>query len=469
MADLAPGGRARLGLTAGPLSLHAIAGTIIVLLWGLALWQSWECRGLYSDGSVYFLDMILEERLVLEFHRPRSHAIFLTQLPAMLAKEAGVSDLHWLARLHSLGLFGVPTALYSLAIVRAGRDALLLAGTLAAVAIVFMTTTFFIIGEYHTAYACAILAAVWIATASALRASDGWVLIAVAALAARSYEHSLYLGPLMALLTAWAIARATVRPWFATTLYGIAAGLFLFGGYVAAASIIDLYGVPEERTYLVSVLDGALGFRFNIQLDLLLVASASLVAWGVARPSDLRGPWPYLAALVLVLLVAVSPALVAFTNLLKPPYANPQMASRTAAGPLTALFVVFVWLHASGLIWRWLPSIPKEPVVSRRLVALAGAMVVATIPWNIMLAHFFIQYLEAVRMTIRSQSGAIAIEAAIFDRYPRLEHHDIAPSALSVIMRTSPTDGVLVNETRNPADLEDPLAPPNLGRFIWRD
>jgi hypothetical protein len=215
----------------------------------------------------------------------------------------------------------------------------------------------------------------------------------------------------------------------------------------------------------------ALNFRFNIQLDLLVVAAAVLAAWGILRPDDLRRPWPYLASGLIMLLVAVSPALVFIEAFVAPPYSHPQVSSRTVAGPLTALFVVLVWLHASGrLAGLRALTVLKEPRVARNLVVLAGAMVVATLPWNIMLTTLYKRYLEVVRTTIRAQGGPIVIEDAIFERHPRLFHHDIAPDALSIVMRRSPTDGVLVSSSREPIHwFIDPAAPPDLGRLFWRD
>ena len=470
MASLAPVEQVWRSDVDASFSTRAIVGAVIGLLWALAVWQSWECRGLFADGAVFFLDMILNGGLIPDFEEPRTYAITLPRYPALLAMQFGVNDLHWLARLYSLGLFGLPLALYSFALVRAIRNPFILAATFAAIATVFMSASIFIIGEYNIAYACAVFAAVWLITASGLRARDGLVLAIVAAVATRCYEHYVYLGPMLALLTIWVIVRAKARPWFATTLYGVAAALFLLGGYIAADSLIAMYVSNEQRAYLKSVLGGARGFYLNLQLDLLLVAAATVVAWGILRPDDLRRPWLYLAAGLFVLLAAASPALVFVKGVIEPPYFTPQFASRTIAGLLTAIFVAFVWLHASGhAARRRALLIVEEPRVARRLVILAAAMVVATMPWSIMLTCLYARYLEVVRITIRSQSGPIPIDAAIFERHPRLLNPDIAPSTLSVIMRTSPTDGVLFNDERNPADLLDPTAPPDLGRFAWRD
>ena len=49
-------------------------------------------------------------------------------------------------------------------------------------------------------------------------------------------------------------------------------------------------------------------------------------------------------------------------------------------------------------------------------------MVVAAMPWSIMLTCLYSRYLEVARTTIRSQSGPILIDAAIFDRHAVNKH-----------------------------------------------
>ena len=158
--------------------------TTVGLIWGLALWHSWESRGLFVDGSA-FLVQIARREWFFDFYAPRLYAMVVGQAPIMTAVFLGVTDLHLLARLLSLGLFALPTALYHLALVRVKDDAVLLAAVIAAIAVVFMTTSFFIVGEYNTAYAIAILVAVRLATAERLTVLDG-LFLAVIGAASRS-------------------------------------------------------------------------------------------------------------------------------------------------------------------------------------------------------------------------------------------------------------------------------------------
>ena len=137
-----------------------IAWAAIGLLWVLAAWHSWASRGLFVDGSKLLIDMVRYDWFVT-FRGPRFHTEVANQILPVIGIRLGVTDLHLLARLLSFDLFGVPTLFYSLALWRAHRDAVLLAAALAAVAIVFMTTSFFIVGEYNTAYALTVMGAVW--------------------------------------------------------------------------------------------------------------------------------------------------------------------------------------------------------------------------------------------------------------------------------------------------------------------
>src|SRR5258708_21064914 len=123
--------------------------TTVCLIWGLALWHSWESRGLFVDGSA-FLVQIARREWFFDFYAPRLYAMVVGQAPIMTAIFLGVTDLHLLARLLSLGLFALPTALYHLALVRLKDDALLLAAVIPAIAMVLMTTSSFIAAELNS-------------------------------------------------------------------------------------------------------------------------------------------------------------------------------------------------------------------------------------------------------------------------------------------------------------------------------
>src|SRR3954469_24939937 len=171
----------------------------LAIIWALAFWHSWTSRGLFVDGANFLVHIVRQEGF-FDFYMPRLYAMVLGQIPVMTAVTLGVTDLHLLARLLSLGLFSLPTIFYTLALHRAKDDAVLLAVVIAAIAIVFMTTSFFIVGEYNTLYAIAMLIGVRLATAERLTLPDGLALVLLALLATRIYETMIYLGPLLCVI-----------------------------------------------------------------------------------------------------------------------------------------------------------------------------------------------------------------------------------------------------------------------------
>lgn len=122
---------------------------------------------------------------------------------------------------------------------RVKDDPVLLAAVLAAIGVVFMTASFFIVGEYNTAYAIGIVVAVRLVTAKEeLNVADGAFLVAVGLLAVRTYEVMIYLGPLLALMIAWTVYRIRPRPVVATFLY-LAAILPFLGGACGGRGFAD--------------------------------------------------------------------------------------------------------------------------------------------------------------------------------------------------------------------------------------
>src|SRR5262252_6924286 len=108
--------------------------TTVCLIRGLALWHSWESRGLFVDGSA-FLVQIARREWFFDFYAPRLYATVVGQAPAIAGIWLGVTDLHLLARLLSLGLFALPTAMYHLALVRAKDEPVVLAAVIAAIGV----------------------------------------------------------------------------------------------------------------------------------------------------------------------------------------------------------------------------------------------------------------------------------------------------------------------------------------------
>jgi len=447
-------------------STKIVYRTTVCLIWGLALWHSWECRGLFVDGSA-FLVQIARREWFFDFYGPRLYAMVVTQVPIITGLFLGVTDLHLLARLLSLGLFALPTALYHLALLRVKDDSVLLAAVIAAIAVVFMTTSFFIVGEYNTAYAIAVLAAVRLVTAQRLTVIDGLFLAVIGLLAVRTYEAMLYLGPLLAAMIAWAVWRAPSRPWLATGLHLLSAAGFLAGMVVAIGSLRR----PYSEEHLAETLQTAANFWQNLQFDLALLAALVVVVWALVRPRDLLTARPYRWAVIALVVLALSP-LLALSDTLVRPLAKSQYVARTAAGLVVAAIVVFVWSHGS----RVREKVPAFLVLGndragRRFLGFAVLMLAAVLPSDIYLTRNWISYLDVMRATVRGKEGVIAFETSPLARHPYdlLVEAWILPSQ-SLALRARRGDGIIAP----PKDFNawqpfPPDEPYPLGDFVWRD
>ena len=438
----------------------------IGLLWTLVLWHSWECRGLFVDGSA-FLVQIARREWFFDFYGPRLYAMVLGQFPAIIALFLGVTDLHLLAQILSLGLLALPTAFYHVALTRVRDDAVLLAAVIAVIATVFMTTSFFIVGEYNTAFAIVIAVTARLVTAERLTVTDGAFLLAAGLLSVRTYEVMIYCGPLVALMIGWSIGRAPRRPWFATALHVMAALLFLGGMVVAADSIIH----PFSQDHLSKTAATVLNAWQNLQFDLALLAALVIVIWAIVRPADLQTPRPYLFAAFFLVLLVLSP-LLALTDTLVRPHAKSQYTARSVAGLVVATVAVLMWLYKSRLgeriaAFREL----RAPMAARRLLAFSLLMVVAVVPSDAFLTLEWRHYLDTVRSIVRQQSGVIAYEDTPLAKPPleMLVEPWILPSQ-SLALRSKRGDGIIAP----PRDFDSwqpfpPDEPYPLGPYVWRD
>ena len=440
--------------------------TTVCLIWGLALWHSWESRGLFVDGSA-FLVQIARREWFFDFYAPRLYAMVVGQAPIMTAIFLGVTDLHLLARLLSFGLFALPTALYHLALVRAKDDGVLLAAVIAAIAVVFMTTSFFIVGEYNTAYAIAILVAVRLATARQLTWVDGLFLAVIGFLAIRTYEAMLYLGPLLSAMVLWAIWRAPSRPWLPTFLYLLSIVGFIAGMFVAIGSLTRPYSVE----HLDETIETARNFWQNMQFDLVVAAALVVVVWALLRPRDLALAKPYRWAAVCLVILALSPLLM-LGDVVVRPLAKSQYVARTAAGLIIASIVVFIWAYASNLRGK-LPAfvVLGTPEAARRFLIFALLILLAVLPSDISLTQSWVSYLDAMRTTVRDHDGVIAFEDSPLSRHPYdlLVEAWILPSQ-SLALRAKRGDGIVAPPRDFGAWQPFPPAQPYpLGKYIWRD
>jgi hypothetical protein len=440
--------------------------TTLGLIWGLALWHSWESRGLFVDGSA-FLVQIARREWFFDFYAPRLYAMVVGQAPIMAGIFLGITDLHLLARLLSIGLFAVPTALYTLALVRVKDDPVLLAAVITAIGVVFMTTSFFIVGEYNTAYAIAIVVAVRLVTAERLTVLDGLFLAIISLLAMRTYEAMIYLGPLLSVLVLHAIWRAPQRPWFAVGLHLLSVVGFMGGMVIAVHSLLKPYSVE----HLDETIETASNFWQNLQFDLAFAAVLIVAVWALVRPRDLLTVRPYRWAGLCLVILALSP-LLALGDTLVRPLAKSQYVARQAAGLVIVAIVLFIWLYARVLDGK-LPAfaVLRQPDAARRFLAFALIVLLAILPSDIYLTRNWTSYLDTMRDEVRARGGVIAFEDSAIARHPYdlLVEAWILPSQ-SLALRARRGDGIIAPPREfNAWQPFPPNEPYPLGRFTWRD
>jgi hypothetical protein len=440
--------------------------TTVAIIWALALWHSWTSRGLFVDGANFLLHIARQETF-FDFYLPRLFAMIVGQIPVMTAVTMGVTDLHLLARLLSLGLFSLPTIFYTLALHRAKDDAVLLAIVIAAIAIVFMTTSFFIVGEYNTLYPVTILIAVRLATADRLTWPDAIVLVLLSIFAIRIYETMLYLGPLLACAMLWKVWRAQARPVGPALLHLASAVFMIFGMMVAVNSVVH----PHQAEHLAETWVMAIDFWQNIQFDLVLLAALVVVAWTLAKPEALQGRLPYLCGGVFLALLALSP-LLALTDGLVRPLAKSQYIPRTVSGLIIGAMILLILTWRSRLAERLRTIVAlRVPAASSRFLGFALLMLVAGLPADLLLTRDWAHYLDAMHASVQMRAGIIPVEETPIGRRPdSLMVENWVLTTQSMLVRSKPDDGVLAP----PRDYTEwvPFPPeelPNLGRFYWHD
>lgn len=438
----------------------------VAIIWALALWHSWTSRGLFVDGANFLVHIVRQEAF-FDFYMPRLYAMVMGQIPVMTAVTLGVTDLHLLARLLSLGLFSLPTIFYTLALHRAKDDSVLLAVVIAAIAIVFMTTSFFIVGEYNTLYAVVILIAVRLATAERLTLGDSIALLLLSLMAIRTYETMIYLGPLLACIMLLKVWRSGTRPWLPTMLHLVSAVFMIMAMMVAINSVVHPHSADHlEETWVMAV-----DFWQNIQFDLVLGAAVIVVAWALVRPQDLKRWLPYACAGVFLVLLALSPLLVLSDGLVRP-LAKSQYVARTVSGLIIATMIVAITAYRSRTAGRLRTMAALSlPAAGGRFLTFAFVMLLAGLPADLFLTQSWVGYLDAMRNSVRARSGVIAVEdTPIGGKLHSLLVENWVLTSQSMLVRGKPTDGVL----SPPRDFTDwvPFPPtelPNMGRFYWRD
>jgi hypothetical protein len=410
----------------------AVYRSVVLLLWALALHAAIASRGLFWDGSSFLVNM-LELGHVHDFYTARAHVDWVTQLPVLALVRLGVRDTHLLAMAYSATLFALPVGLYHLALARVRHDAVPLAIVIAIVVLVYLPTSFFIVGEYNAAFAATTLAVVLAVMPGERRLGDAVLLCLLGLLSIRSYESMVYLGPLVAAAILWSLRKpgdAAIRG-----LGAIAALAFLAGAVVAGATIADYWNHP----HFVKVRSTSLEFWQNLQLVIPMVGVALAAAIAFVRPRWLRGRGPLIVIGIAVVGLVLSPwyRLLDDHSILYPPS---HYLARQASGFLLAILLVCLWLYVG---WRERPprvfTILRLPDVSRRLVLAMTALLLAAAVPDVALTGLWSEYLARMRALVDTREGIVrAADLPLLDWPDKLFAQDWTLPAMSALVSGTP-------------------------------
>jgi hypothetical protein len=176
--------------------------------------------------------------------------------------------------------------------------------------------------------------------------------------------------------------------WVVRHCFIVAVGFFLFG-MIGRRSVVHRT-LPTSRNL-------ASGFYFwqNMQFDFALVAALIIVAWAFA-PGDLGTVRPYRWALILLVILALSP-LLALTDTLVRPLAKSQYVARMVSGLVISAMVIVVWAYKAKP-QRTLPALAAfaGPAAAHRLLGFACLMLLAVVPSDLFLTATWSSYLDAL-------------------------------------------------------------------------
>ncbi|MBV8083399.1 MAG: hypothetical protein JO247_01155 [Chloroflexi bacterium] len=440
---------------------------VAALLWGLALYDSLVCRGLFWDGASFLVN-IIDSGTFHDFYPARAHIGWVTQLPVLLLLKAGVTDTRVLAMVQSAALFALPVGLYHFALVRVRHDRLLLATVMVVISLVYLPTSFFIVGEYNALYAAATAAMAIVVTHERRRPYDGALLAALAVLSVRSYEAMVYIGPLLVAACLWWRARLAAGERGMRALAAVAALGFAGGAAVSAATLVEYWNHPHFVLVRAAIPDFWQDLQFVVPLAGLLMFGLASLAWPVWLKTRLP------VALIAVV-AAVLVSTLGFRHWLDPEamvFPPSHYVARTAAGGMLSVLLIALWMQAA---WRKHPprllTVLRDEVVGRRLVtAMVGLLLAAAVP-DVALTRLWNGYLGYFRHVVESNSGFVSA-STLPDRvwpYWLFNQRWTAP-ALSALVRSAPGQAIVLAEQGTAAAPFDSRCGtlPRLDGYWWR-
>ena len=396
--------------------------------------------GTYADG-IYDLYTMLEGRWLIDGHR--AFSALVTQWPAWFGMALGVTNVHVLAVLHSVGVVGVPTLGWAAALLLL-RHHRLFWPMVVVFAVVSLNSGLVSIGQYNLLYAY-LAVAVALLVRPTLSQPGATVLVVLSVLMFRTYEGVFYLGPPLAALAiiTWRMRRSRDGiPRYDGIVRLVVAAILIIDATAGMVTVI-FPSDPTNRAGAARVFEP---FSYNAQLTVSAAVGLLLVLAFLV----LRGRALDVACIVLAVvpLVILAPAL----------QAQPWMHyhARTTTGLLMLVLLALA-------LWRELRP-PRGDAEPPRLVWVAATtLLVVQLVWFSVSTQGVRNWVGLIEQALADGSGEIALhETAAVDEFPRYGWPWTNPY-LSVVLRPAGSDAVVLSPGKNPG--EEVIPAPLADRF----
>lgn len=422
----------------------ALALTACVLLVGSAMVMTLHSLSLAADGSYYLVRVLSGEAVFGPEARFLANAA--RQAPVLASARLGLRDTHLLTFAQGAGQLLLPALVWSTAILLSRVDRLVFAAVTLTAGVCAVSTWHFSVSESVLAIPLTVVVAVLLWLPHAWRPRHLALAVAASGVLVASYETAVLSGALLGVWSGWRAAGGCSRlERWGLALVSVAA----FSSVIVGTGGLRDPDVPPSGQAFLYVLVSLEPWPLYVGL-----AGIGLIVGG----SFLPAPTPRHVSLGAGAFLVLTSALVYKGT------ATAAYEARAGATLASVLLLVFLWWQ-----WRTTIAVVDEPerhgssFVPLAAVALVAVLVVhalrASADWERSLKEF--------RATItRTEGVAFADEAMPHNRQGVL--FDWTSSSLSLIARSRPTDGILIDRDPSLVPFEPREARAQLpGDFVW--
>ena len=420
---------------------------VCTMLLGTALVLTWQGLALAADGPYYLVEILATGSVFGA--DPRVLTNVVRQAPVLLGAKAGVTDTHVLTIALGVGQLVFPAAVWAVSAILARRSPLAFAAVAVTAGVCAAATWFCSVSESVTALALTALVAVLLAQ----RAPWGWGLAALASATSlvlvASYETAVATGAIAAL---WAFVRAR----------GSVSLPDRAGAAIVAVSSIAAIGVAVAGSFAEQNDSNSKSFLyFVVSLQptavYALLGCGALLVGSLAMPA---GPTRWA-----VLTVAVAGTFVAAGTL----EVTPSRAY--AARGASVIAVVALQILLAALWFRDRRS--NAPSVEARTIHrweawLPAAFVAVMCATNLIALRDWSRSVDAFRAGVEATDGFAYVDDVVPSDRQRAVWGWTGTS-LSLVVRSTPSDGVLVDREPSYVPFPPEQAREQLpDKYVWR-